>query len=74
MICEVCEQEKPIAELKAARYCGLKICDSCREAEFEFDNESDTKEEWSPVEDVCPHCNISPCRCLFDDDTSEPLG
>jgi hypothetical protein len=41
--CEVCEENKPVNELKSGRYCGIIVCDDCRE------EEPNAEEEWSPV-------------------------
>jgi transcription elongation factor Elf1 len=45
--CEVCEESKPVSELKSGRYCGLIVCDSCR-ANSDAGAEPN-EEEWSPV-------------------------
>jgi protein-arginine kinase activator protein McsA len=50
MICDVCEDKKPITELKHGRYCNLVVCDSCREDTSQQDDPGgEQDEEWSDI-------------------------
>ena len=47
-ICAVCEEKKPIAELKVGRFCEMLVCDTCRETAEPND---EWPEEWSDAEE-----------------------
>jgi hypothetical protein len=59
--CDVCEEYKPYTEVKCGRYCGISVCDSCREedgatfgdyeSEEEYE-ECEDEEEWSDVDGI----------------------
>jgi transcription elongation factor Elf1 len=48
MICAVCEQKKPVTELKIGRFCGMLVCDDCRET---AEPNEEWPEEWTSVEE-----------------------
>ena len=59
--CDVCEEYKPYTEVKCGRYCGISVCDSCREedgatfGDYESEEEYEEckdEEEWSDVDGI----------------------
>jgi hypothetical protein len=59
--CDVCEELKPYTEVKSGRYCGIRVCDSCREedgatfGDYESEEEYEEckdEEEWSDVDGI----------------------
>jgi len=44
---------------------------------IEYDGDAISESEWAAAEredEVCRMCNDYPCRCLYDDDPSDPMG
>ena len=59
--CDVCEELKPYTEVKSGRYCGIRVCDSCREedgatfGDYESEEEYEEckdEEEWSDIDGI----------------------
>ena len=55
LVCDVCETKKPYAHMKHGRYCGLLVCDDCRN-NTEADGKEEDDEQWLVVDaDGCAY-------------------